>query len=257
MVIVPRIAAVSYLDAIPFIYGIRHDANFRAGELMLSTPDQCAEYFLQGKTDIALVPSSVVPSLADAEIVTEYCLGFCGPSRTCVLLSNDDLPALRRVFFDRHSPAVASLAVYLLQKRWKISPEYFVLKDLQQLRYPVPGDAFVLAGDGTFAAEGLFNHVWDLTGEWRKAVRLPFAAAVWVARKGTDYEQIEGLQHALTFGVEHTYEAVLAEGLANDPRDVYGYLTRHVDYIFDQQKQKALKKLWDSGIKVSPRANPG
>ena len=40
MVIVPRIAAVSYLNTIPFIYGIEHEGNLRA-ELLLSPPAVC------------------------------------------------------------------------------------------------------------------------------------------------------------------------------------------------------------------------
>mgnify|MGYP000405844611 CR=1 FL=1 len=67
----------------------------------------------------------------------------------------------------------------------------------------------------------------------------------------------EGLQHALTFGIEHTYEAILEHGFDNKPYDAYAYLTQNIDYIFDNQKHKALQKFWDSGIKVTPRANPG
>ncbi|MFR3334226.1 MAG: hypothetical protein ACLTSJ_09895 [Alistipes communis] len=70
MVIVPRIA-VPYLNTIPFIYGIGHEGNLRA-ELLLS-PAVCAKNFAEHKADIALVPAAAVPSLADAEIVTEYC----------------------------------------------------------------------------------------------------------------------------------------------------------------------------------------
>ena len=78
MVIVPRIAAVSYLNTIPFIYGIEHEGNLRA-ELLLSPPAVCAKNFAEHKADIALVPAAAVPSLADAEIVTEYCIGAAGP----------------------------------------------------------------------------------------------------------------------------------------------------------------------------------
>ena len=81
--------------------------------------------------------------------------------------------------------------------------------------------------------------------------------AVWIARKGVDPDLTEGLQHALTFGIEHTYEAVLEYGFDRKPYDAYGYLTQNIDYIFDNQKHKALQKFWNSGIKVSPRANPG
>ena len=83
MVIVPRIAAVSYLNTIPFIYGIEHEGNLRA-ELLLSPPSLCAKNFAEHKADIALVPAAAVPSLADAQVVTEYCIGAAGPVRTVV-----------------------------------------------------------------------------------------------------------------------------------------------------------------------------
>ena len=69
MVIVPRIAAVSYLNTIPFIYGIGHEGNLRA-ELLLSPPAVCAKNFAEHKADIALVPAAAVPSLAAANSVS-------------------------------------------------------------------------------------------------------------------------------------------------------------------------------------------
>ena len=56
MALIPRIAAVSYLNTIPFIYGIRHAGNLRA-ELLLTPPALCASNFIDGNADIALLPS--------------------------------------------------------------------------------------------------------------------------------------------------------------------------------------------------------
>lgn len=256
MVIVPRIAAVSYLNTIPFIYGIEHEGNLRA-DLLLTPPALCAKNFAEHKADIALVPAAAVPSLSDAQIVTDYCIGANGPVRTVVLMSNEPIERARRVFLDAHSLTSVQLAGYLFAKHWKISPEYFTLEDYGQLEHPLPGDAFLLIGDKVFDHEGRFAYSCDLAAEWKKAARLPFAFAVWIARKGVDSEFVEGLQHALTFGIEHTWEAVVEHGFDSKPYDAYGYLTQHIDYIFDNQKHKALQKFWDSGIKVSPRANPG
>ena len=47
MALIPRIAAVSYLNTIPFIYGIRHAGNLRA-ELLLTPPALCASNFIDG-----------------------------------------------------------------------------------------------------------------------------------------------------------------------------------------------------------------
>ena len=132
MVIVPRIAAVSYLNTIPFIYGIEHEGNLRA-ELLLSPPSLCAKNFAEHKADIALVPAAAVPSLADAQVVTEYCIGAAGPVRTVVLLSNEPIEKARRVFLDAHSLTSVQLAGYLLAKHWKVTPEYYTLEDYAQL----------------------------------------------------------------------------------------------------------------------------
>ena len=72
----------------------------------------------------------------------------------------------------------------------------------------------------------------------------------------TDPDAVETLQHALTYGLEHGYEAILESAFAADAGRAYAEFA-HFDYIFDNQKDKALKKFWDSGLKVAPRANPG
>lgn len=255
MVIVPRIAAVSYLNTIPFIYGIEHEGNLRA-ELLLSPPSLCAKNFLEHKADIALVPVAAVPSLPDAEIVTGYCIGAVGAVRTVVLTGNTPVEQVKRVFLDAHSLTSVQLAGYLLNKHWKVAPEFYALDDYAQLAHSEPGDLFLLIGDKVFDYEGQFVYTYDLAEVWKKATRLPFAFAVWVARKGVDPEAVAALERALTYGIEHTYEAILKYGFG-EREYAYSYLTENIDYIFDNQKNKALQKFWNSGIKVSPRANPG
>ena len=256
MVSVPSIAAVSYLNTIPFIYGIRHEGNFRA-DLLLSPPSECTKNYVEGRADLALLPAAAVPSLKSTEVITEYCIGAVGPVRTVVLLSDGPVSEVRRVFLDPHSQTSVQLVGYLATHRWKIAPEWYSLDDYEQLRHAQEGDAFLLIGDKVFDHEEKFRYKYDLAAEWQAATKLPFAFAVWVARKGTPYEVIESLQHALTFGLEHTYEAILEAGFDKKPYDAYEYLTRNIDYIFDNQKRRALQKFWDSGLKVSPRVNPG
>ena len=256
MVSVPSIAAVSYLNTIPFIYGIRHEGNFRA-DLLLSPPSECTKNYVEGRADLALLPAAAVPSLKSTDVITEYCIGAVGPVRTVVLLSDGPVSEVRRVFLDPHSQTSVQLVGYLAAHRWKIAPEWYSLDDYEQLRHAQEGDAFLLIGDKVFDHEEKFRYKYDLATEWQAATKLPFAFAVWVARKGTPYEVIESLQHALTFGLEHTYEAILEAGFDKKPYDAYEYLTRNIDYIFDNQKRRALQKFWDSGLKVSPRVNPG
>ncbi len=253
MVIVPRIAVAPSLDAAPFIYGIRRAADLRSG-LILASPTESLRLFREGAADLALVPSSCVPSLTDAEIVTEYCIGSSGTVGTSVLAGQEPAAQARRVLFDPEAPASAQLAAYLYKRHWRTTPQFIESADPAEAG---SGDVVVLTGERALGAAERFAAVCDLGAEWTKTTRQPFAFAVWVARKGTDPGQTEALRQALTFGLEHTYEAVLDGGWADKPCDAYGHLTRRIDYIFDRQKHKALQKFWDSGIKVAPRANPG
>lgn len=255
MVIYPKIAAISYLNTIPFIYGIRHEGNFRA-DLSLSTPADCVKSFIEGEADIALLSSAVVPSLKGAEIITDYCIGASGAVRTVVVVGNTPISKVRRIWLDSHSRTSVQLVGWLAANRWKIAPEWLLLDDYSLLDRPQEGDAFMLIGDKVFANEGRFAYSYDLAEEWKAQTHMPFAFAVWVGRKGLPYEIHDALQHALTFGIEHTYEAIVESPYADRPY-AYDYLTRNIDYVFNADKHRALEKFWNCGLKITPKVNPG
>lgn len=255
MVIYPKIAAISYLNTIPFIHGIRHEGNFRA-DLLLSPPAECVKNFVEGNADIALLSSAVVPSLKSAEIITDYCIGASGAVRTVVVVGNTPISKVRRIWLDSHSRTSVQLAGYLAANRWKIDPEWLMLDDYTLLDRPQDGDAYMLIGDKVFENEGRFAYSYDLAEEWTAHTRMPFAFAVWVGRKGLSYEIHDALQHALTYGIEHTYEAIVESPYA-DRTYAYDYLTRNIDYVFDAEKHRALEKFWNFGLKITPKVNPG
>ena len=255
MVTIPSIAAVSYLNTIPFIYGIRHEGNLRAN-LLLAPPAGCYANYAEGRADIALMPSAMVPTLKSTNIITDYCIGASGKVRTVELFSNVPIDKVRRIFLDAHSRTSVQLVGYLAANVWHITPEWYDLTDYTQVAYAEPTDAFLLIGDKVFDYEGRFAYTYDLAEEWQKATKQPFTFAVWVARKGLPYEVRDELQAAFTFGIEHIYEAILESKYAD--RDyAYEYLTANIDFLFDIQKHNALKKFWDYGLKVEPKVNPG
>ncbi len=255
MAVNAKIIAVSYLNTIPFIYGLRHHSNVGA-DLLLAPPATCYQNFIEGKADIALMPVAMVPSLPDAEIITDYCIGAVGKVRTVVLMTNSPISKVRRIFPDAHSKTSVQLCGYLAKNHWKIEPEWVLMADYEQLNHAEEGDAFLLIGDKVFDNEGRFTHTYDLSEEWYKATKMPFTFAVWVARKGLSYEVHDELQAAFTFGIEHIYEAILESDYA-DREYAYEYLTENIDFLFDLQKHRSLKKFWDFGLKIEPKVNPG
>jgi chorismate dehydratase len=202
------------------------------------------------------VPAAMVPSLPDAEIVTDYCIGALNKVRTVVVMSNTPINKVRRIYLDAHSKTSVQLCGYLAKKLWKIEPEWLSMSDYSLLDNAEEGDAFMLIGDKVFANEGKFTYTYDLAEEWNKATKMPFTFAVWVARKGLSYEVHDALQAAFTYGVEHIYEAILESEYA-EKEYAYEYLTTNIDHLFDIQKHNALKKFWDFGLKIKPKVNPG
>ena len=255
MAVNTKITAVSYLNTIPFIYGLRHCDKISA-ELLLAPPATCYQNFIEGKADIALMPVAMVPSLPDAEIITDYCIGANGAVRTVVVMSNTPISKVQRIHLDCHSKTSVQLCGYLAKKLWHIEPEWVALTDYEIVNNLKEGDAVLLIGDKVFDNEGKFTYTYDLAEEWHKATKMPFTFAVWVARKGLSYEVRDDLQAAFTYGIEHIYEAILESDYAD--RDyAYEYLTENIDFLFDIQKHNALKKFWDYGLKIEPKVNPG
>lgn len=257
MAVVTNIAAVSYLNTIPFIYGLRHASTLGAN-LSLCPPAQCAEKYASGEADVALLPVAAVRDFKDAQIITDYCIGAVQAVRTVELMCDCPVERVRRVFLDPHSRTSVQLAGVLAAKKWRINPEWIALDSYDDLHARAQeGDAFLLIGDKVFDHEGEFARKYDLAEEWQQWQKLPFTFAVWVARKGTSYAVMDELQHAFTFGMEHIYEAVVEFGFDKKPYDAYEYLTRNIDFLFDEQKRKAMEKFWNAGIKIVPRVNPG
>ncbi len=255
MAIIPKITAVSYLNTIPFVYGLKHADNLRA-DLTLAPPADCARNYIEGRADIALLPAAVVPELRDTNIITDYCIGAVGAVRTVVVVSNEPITSAKRIWLDAHSRTSVQLCGYLAKHKWHIEPEWLHMADYARVDSPESGDAFLLIGDKVFGYEGRFAYSYDLAIEWREVTKLPFAFAVWVARKGVPYEVCDQLQHALTFGIEHTWEAVEESPymLSDGGITAYEYLTRNIDFILDDEKHRALKKFWDAGIRIVPRS---
>lgn len=250
-----KIAAVSYLNTVPFIYGIRHADKLRA-ELLLSPPAGCAEAFLKKEVDIALVPVGALPMFEDARIISEYCIGAEKSVRTVTVMSNSPVKEVKRLWLDPHSMTSAMLVRILAAELWGIKPEWKELTDYSVTGSPEEGDAFLLIGDKVFDYEDKFAYNYDLAESWRELTGKPFVFAVWVAREGAPEDVIEALEESLTLGVERIWEAIVDNGYPHR-EEAYVYLTGNIDFLYDNQKRKALELFWEKGMKAVPRANPG
>lgn len=249
------IAAVSYLNTIPFIYGIEHAGLLRA-DLLLSPPADNVTAFASGDADIALIPVGALPHLPEHKIITSFCLGTESVVRTVVITGNQPVEETRRLWLDSHSRTSVLLGRVLCEEHWGIRPEYLYLDDYSVLENPAPGDAFLLIGDKVFATEGRFAHSYDLAVHWNRMTGLPFVFAVWVARPEVARQTEEALQRSLEHGVRHIAESIREYGY-DDKAYAYGYLTENINFILDRRKREALALFGEKARRFDRNTDPG
>lgn len=241
-----RISAVSYLNTLPFVYGIKNSGLLADYDLMLDVPSQCARRYENGEADIVLVPAGALPDLRNYRLVPEYCIGSTGNVKTVLLLSQVPLGQIKNIYLDQHSMTSVRLIKILAAQFWKINPAW-ILPDEKAQADMAKLESTVAIGNKAFLMEKSFNYVYDLSSEWNKFTGLPFVFACWIVRDTLSPDSLKSFKDALAWGLAHKKESI--ENLF-DPKefpgiDIYEYLEKNIEFIFDEQKHKALNLFLD------------
>lgn len=242
-----RIAAVSYLNTLPFIYGIRNSGHLAEFGLELFPPSVCADKLLNGDAGIALLPVAVLNEMTNYEIVSGYCIGSNGPVRTVVLFSDVPMEEITAVYLDYQSRTSVLLVKILAQKHWKISPKW--LKSTPGYEKNISGTiSGLVIGDRVFELENKFRYKYDLGKEWLDFSGLPFVYACWVSNKTNKKEWLEKFNEALAFGVDSIDKVVLevkSGKIFYPPHTTTGidfnlYFTKNIIYILDDEMKEGM-----------------
>ncbi|HNW99567.1 MAG TPA: menaquinone biosynthesis protein [Bacteroidales bacterium] len=237
-----QITAVSYLNTLPFVYGIDYSGILKNFKLSLEVPSKCAENFKNGKADIALIPVGALLQLKNYKYISDYCIGSKGNVKTVLLLSQIPLQEIKSIYLDEHSLTSVNLVRILAKHFWNINPVWIDSNKMMQGSMQ-DMESLVAIGNKTFQLEKKFKYVYDLSDEWLKFTGLPFTFACWVMRDDLSSEFIAPFVNTLKWGLAHKKESI--EKLFNPSEfpgiDIYSYLEKNIDFDFDIQKHKALE----------------
>lgn len=238
---VVRIAAVSYLNTIPFVFGLEHaDKNLRV-DLLLDIPRLCVDNFSSGSADIALVPVAALSELKNHKIITPYCLSAEGAVDTVMLLSNTPIQNINTIYLDSHSRTSNELIKILCRDHWHITPSWQMPLELSLEDIDQEGVAYLMIGDKVFDHAEKFLYRYDLATEWSSMTGLPFVFAVWVAREDITDATIDAVESMLEYGISHIEESVRHyRGDKCYDKDVK-YLTQNIKFRLNQDKRRALE----------------
>ena len=234
-----RVGAVSYLNTKPLIYGFEQGMMKDQVELVTRFPARLADLLLSDEIDVGLVPVAVIPSLKEAHIITDHCIGSDGPVASVCIFSEVPLSEIETVLMDYQSRSSVRLGKILLRNYWKVSPE---IKDGgKDFRERIGGaTAGLVIGDRALEERQNAVFIYDLGEAWKDFTGLPFVFAAWVANKQLPEDFINDFRKATAYGFEHLDRIVAANPYAL--YDLKKYYTENISFALTPEKREGMKK---------------
>ena len=237
-----KISAVSYLNTLPFRYGIETSESLK-GKIILSKdiPSVCSEKLINNDVDLGLIPVAEIGKINSPLIISNYCIGAVGKVNTVQLLSDVPLKDIKQIFLDYQSRTSVNLLKILVKDYWKIDP---VFKNTSGgYEDKISGtSAGLIIGDRAFMYSENFKFVYDLSEEWMKYTSLPFVFAAWVANKEIPQTFIDDFNIALKKGLA-SKDLIINRYLKDNPNinfDIEKYLKQDISYHLDPEKKKGM-----------------
>jgi chorismate dehydratase len=100
--------------------------------------------------------------------------------------------------------------------------------------------AGLIIGDRALKQRLKSTYKYDLGEAWKAHTGLPFAFAAWVSNKKLPLDFITAFNDANEYGLQHLEEVINENASGSDFFDLDQYYKKHISYLFDDQKRKAL-----------------
>ena len=236
-----KISAVSYLNTVPFIHGLKQSELMRNIDLQLDYPSICADKLINGTVDLALVPVAVIPKLKEAHIISDYCIGANGAVDTVCLYSDVPIEEIESIALDYQSRTSVALLKILLKEYWQLNPE-LKKADIGFEENIKDKNAALVIGDRAFNLNSKHKYIYDLSAIWKEMTALPFVFAVWVTNKKLPQDFIVDFNKALKNGLSDIDAALNLKGnnypSCEKPKD---YLNNKISYNLDSEMRKGME----------------
>lgn len=240
-----KVSAVSYLNTIPFIHGIKSSNISDFIDLQLDYPSVCAQKLLNKEVDIALVPVVVLKDNPQFNIISDYCIGSNGKVDTVCLYSDVPFKEIENIYLDYQSRTSIALLKVLCKEYWNISPKFSNPTEGFENKIERETAALII-GDRAFSANGKYKFVYDLSEIWKEMTGLSFVFACWISNRNIEENFTYEFNKSLKMGVENVEEAIKKESdnypHCKNPKE---YLNNRISYLLDENKRKGMELFLD------------
>jgi len=265
-----RIAAVSFLNAIPLIDWFDQTRNDRV-VLDHALPSRLGGLLASGEADVAMLPVVEIFRGASPGMLPGTGIACLGDVDTVKLYHRGALARLVRVAVDRGSRTSVALLRILLQEQFGIHPEFTEIEPQTDWR-PTADEGALIIGDRCFEYEKELREngetgvtSYDLGGAWYKLTGLPFVFAAWAVAPGFPQkvgdeglsELTDLLTRARDYGLAHLNEIAAREASAGRlghrgeaTAEALDYYFRHsLRYVLGEEEMAGLNRFHEFCVK--------
>jgi chorismate dehydratase len=239
-----RVAAVSYLNAVPLVWGLVHGPHRDLFQVEYNqSAAQCADALRDGDADAGIIPSIEYQRIPNLKIVPGLSISSSGPVRSVLLISRVPIEQIGSIALDTSSRTSVGLVQILFKRHYRMAPRLAPhAPDLQGMLREC--DAALLIGDPALAADFPGLRVYDLAEEWRAMTGLPFVFAFWAVRaEAATPDLVQPFQESAAYSFAHLDEIVRAEVARTGLPEwlVRTYLTTNIDFTFGEKNLTGLR----------------
>jgi chorismate dehydratase len=238
-----RVAAVSYLNTKPLLYGIKRHPIIHEIELIEDYPSRIAQMLIDDEVDIGLIPVAATLKLKHWNIVGDYCIGCDGPVASVCIFSEVPMEDIEKVYLDYQSRTSVNLAKVLLKEFWEKDVELIDATG-EDFRNEIKGTtAGVVIGDRALQQRTISKYIYDLGEAWKQHTGLPFVFAAWISNKDLPENFIEQFNDANERGLQHLDEVVAENPFTGF--NLHNYFSKYINYRLDTKKKLGMKLFLD------------
>lgn len=241
----PRVCAVSYLNTLPLVWGLKHGPQRDLLDVRFEIPSVCAALLRNGEVDIGLVPAIELERQA-LQMITQQGIASRGAVRSILLITKVPPGEIRTLAVDSSSRTSVVLAQIWLREKFAVVASVTAAAPVVSTML-ADADACLVIGDPALRldAANADGTVFDLGAEWMGMTGLPFVYAVWAARDGVDSEHAtEVLRDSWLYGRERIPAIAEAEAAGHgvSVESAVRYLSRNIWFEIDEECQRGLER---------------
>mgnify|MGYP001037738904 CR=1 FL=1 len=235
-----RLGLVPYLNVQPMVYGLHE--SFPQLQLQSAVPRKLERMLANDQINLGIVP--VFSAFMDPAraIYAAPVIGSDGPVYSVLIVSQQPMEQLHRIWRDPHSLTSNALAAVLLKNHWKLDLSRLADAISPELRQ---GEGRVIIGDPAIRERRHFQYVYDLGEAWKQWTGLPFVFAAWIGRDGQHIGQLrEALMIMVKRNMQRLPEVVHSYATLHElpAEELVVYLRDYLTFNFDAREHQAIER---------------